>query len=59
MDSADPTDVPSPDPSGQAEPPVDAFGPPHSQTISDTLQLWILIPGLIGLIIIGEQNLYY
>lgn len=56
MDGADPTNVPSPDPSEQAEPTVDAFGPPHGQTISDSLQLWILIPGLIGLIIIGEQT---
>lgn len=54
MDSADPTAVPSPDPSEQAEPSVDSFGPPHPQTVSDSLHLWILIPGLIGLILIGE-----
>ena len=56
MDSADPMNVPSPDPSEHAEPTVDAFGPPHGQTISDSLQLWILIPGLIGLVLVGEQK---
>lgn len=48
MAEADPTDVP---PVGQA----DAFGPPHEHAISETLQLWILIPGLIGLVLIGES----
>lgn len=33
----------------------DEFGPPHDHTISDSLQLWIFIPGLlIGFILIGE-----
>ena len=58
MNSADPTAVPSPDPSEQAEPSVDTFGPPHAQTVSDSLHLWILIPGLIGLILIGELKHY-
>ena len=59
MDSADPTTSPSPDPSEQGElPSVDSFGPPHPQGISDTLQLWILIPGLIGLILVGERKIY-
>ncbi len=56
MDSADPTTVPPPDPSEHAEPTVDRFGPPHAQAISDSLHLWILIPGLIGLILIGEPK---
>ena len=56
MDSADPTNVPSPGPSEHVEPTVDAFGPPHGQAISDSLQLWILIPGLIGLVLVGEQK---
>lgn len=33
----------------------DEFGPPHPQTVSESLQLWILIPGLIGLIFIGKN----
>jgi hypothetical protein len=56
MDSADPTTAPSPDPSEHAEPSVDSFGPPHAQAISDSLHLWILIPGLIALILIGEPK---
>ena len=42
-------------------PPVeDKFGPPHPQGVSDSLQLWILIPGLIGLVLIGElNNIFY
>ena len=55
-EGADPTNVPSPDPSAEPSVGDDAFGPPHAQAISDTLQLWILIPGLIGLILIGEQK---
>ena len=50
MADVDPTDVPPVDPLEKA----DAFGPPHEHTISETLQLWILIPGLIGLVLIGE-----
>lgn len=56
MASADPTDVPATDPA--EEPYVDAFGPPHAQSVSESLQLWILIPGLIGLILIGESSVY-
>ena len=49
----DPSSFASPDPSEQ--PSLDEFGPPHDHSISETLQLWILIPGLIGLIlIVGE-----
>ena len=53
MASTDPTDVPTTDPS--EDPSVDAFGPPHDQAISESLQLWILIPGLVGLILVGEK----
>lgn len=31
----------------------DKFGPPHGQTVSDSLYLWILIPGLLGLLCVG------
>ena len=48
----DPSSFASPDPS--EHPSLDEFGPPHDHSISETLQLWILIPGLIGLIFIGE-----
>ncbi len=30
----------------------DEFGPPHAQQVSDTLQVWILVPGLILLLIL-------
>lgn len=33
----------------------DKFGPPHAQGVSESLQFWILIPGLIGLALIGES----
>lgn len=33
----------------------DKYGPPHAQAVSESLQLWILIPGLIGLALIGES----
>lgn len=31
----------------------DKFGPPHGQAVSESLQLWILIPGLLGLFFVG------
>lgn len=34
----------------------DKFGPPHGQTVSDSLYLWILIPGLLGLLCVGEWS---
>ena len=37
--------------------PEDKFGVPHGQAVSDSLQLWILIPGLLGLLFIGELTL--
>ena len=52
----DPSNVFSSDPLEQ--PSVDEFGPPHDHSISETLQLWILIPGLILLILIGEYWLF-
>lgn len=36
--------------------PEDAFGPPHSQQVSDSLQMWILIPGLLILAVAGEHR---
>lgn len=36
--------------------PEDAFGPPHSQQVSDSLQMWILIPGLLILAVVGEHR---
>ena len=37
------------------EPPTDEFGPPHAQQVSDALQLWILIPGLLIIIFFGKM----
>ena len=34
----------------ESPPPVadkDNFGPPHAQAVSETLQFWILLPGLL------------
>jgi len=34
----------------ESPPPVadkDSFGPPHGQAVSETLQFWILLPGLL------------
>ena len=31
----------------------DDFGPPHAQKVSETLQLWILLPGLLAFLLIG------
>lgn len=52
---ADPTEAPS-DPAASLGVDVeDEFGPPHAQQVSDTLQFWILVPGLVILVIlIGE-----
>ena len=50
MASVGPTGVPEFHPS--EEPSMDAFGPPHDHTVSESLQLWILIPGIIGLILL-------
>ena len=50
---SDPTDAPSVnDPTGVPE--VDEFGPPHAHTVSESLHLWILIPGLLIIILIGK-----
>lgn len=44
-----PTDPP-------AVPPVeDKFGVPHGQAVSDSLHLWILIPGLLGILLVGRS----
>ena len=43
---AEPTEDPSTSPG-------DEFGRPHAQQVSDSLQMWILIPGLVVLIIAG------
>lgn len=40
-------------PNGEA--PNDAFGPPHAQKVSDSLQMWILIPGIVILLVVGEE----
>ena len=50
MASVGPTDVPEIHTS--EEPSVDVFGPPHDHTISESLQLWIFVPGLISLILL-------
>ena len=34
--------------------PEDTFGPPHAQHVSENLQMWILVPGLLILAVIGE-----
>ena len=36
--------------------PTDDFGKPHGQQISETLQLWILIPGLLVFLLIGKAQ---
>ena len=46
---ADPSEVPS-------ESPSDAFGRPHAQQVSDSLQMWILLPGLLLLAVAGETD---
>lgn len=28
----------------------DKFGPPHAQIVSQSLQLWILVPGILALV---------
>ena len=43
---ADPAESPSASPD-------DAFGRPHAQQVSDSLQMWILIPGIFLLMIAG------
>lgn len=50
MASVGPADVPEVLPS--EKPSTDEFGPPHDHTVSESLQLWILIPGVIGLILL-------
>ena len=47
--ASDPTDSPATE-----EPVTDPFGKPHAHVVSDSLQLWILIPGLIILVFVGE-----
>lgn len=32
---------------------TDGFGRPHAQQVSDSLQMWILVPGLLLLAIAG------
>ena len=35
----------------------DRFGPPHGHQISDSLQLWILIPGALAIVVVvGEKS---
>ena len=46
---ADPSEAPSTSPE-------DAFGRPHAQQVSDSLQMWILIPGILILIVVGESE---
>ena len=37
----------------------DKFGPPHAQTVSQNLQFWILVPGIIALVVfIGKLPRY-
>ena len=50
MASVGPADVHEVHPS--EEPSMDTFGPPHDHTVSESLQLCILIPGIIGLILL-------
>ena len=47
-------DGPSVAPEGLGDELRDEFGPPHAHQVSNTLQLWILIPGLIALLVVGE-----
>ena len=39
------------EPAAESPPPVaadgDKFGPPHAQAVSETLQFWILLPGIL------------
>jgi hypothetical protein len=32
----------------------DKFGVPHAQTVSDSLYLWILVPGLLAFLAVGK-----
>jgi len=36
----------------------DRFGPPHGHQVSDSLQLWILIPGALVIIVVVVYLLY-
>lgn len=36
----------------------DDFGPPHAVQISQSLQLWILLPGLLVFVLIGKPPLH-
>ena len=43
------------EPAAENAPPVatnedDKFGPPHAQAVSETLQFWILLPGILLLV---------
>ena len=40
---------------GSSASPEDAFGPPHAQKVADSLQMWILIPGLLILLVVGTE----
>lgn len=44
-----PTDIP---PAEEAV--TDSFGPPHGHAVSDSLHLWIILPGLVLVAFIGE-----
>ena len=37
----------------------DQFGRPHSVQVSQSLQLWILIPGLLVFLLVGEPESFF
>ena len=48
---AETSDVPVAEPAA-----ADQFGPPHAHAVSDTLQMWILVPGLLAILFGGEPR---
>ena len=48
--ASDPTDVPVTE-----EPTIDPFGRPHGHSVSDSLHLWIIVPGILIILVVGEQ----
>ncbi len=52
---ADPTEAPVD--AGASMEMEDEFGRPHAQQVSDTLQMWVLAPGLVLLLVfVGEED---
>ena len=38
------------------EPTVDPFGRPHGHAVSDSLHLWIIVPGILIILVVGKQS---